>query len=60
MTAQTITLIVPYGRRPLRIELPAEAARWLRDELIEAIGSQKLRRRPRIRRGLWQPPRRSR
>jgi hypothetical protein len=51
----TITLIVPVGRqgRTTRVRLPAEAARWLRDQLVRELGSPKTKRRPRIRRGRW-------
>jgi hypothetical protein len=49
-----ITLIVPRGSKPMRVELPPDAARWLRDRLIEALGRPKPRRIPRIRRGRWQ------
>jgi hypothetical protein len=51
-----ITLVVPIGRqgRAAKVRLPVEAAAWLRDQIIEAVGRPKPRRIPRIRRGRWQ------
>jgi hypothetical protein len=53
--ADQITLLVPYGKRPLRVELPLEVARWLRDQLAAALEERQPRkRRPvRLRRGRW-------
>jgi hypothetical protein len=51
----SITIIVPVGRagRRAKVRLPAEAAAWLRDQLIDAVGAPRPRRRPRLRRGRW-------
>jgi hypothetical protein len=57
-----IILLVPVGRqgRAAKVRLPVEAAVWLRDQIIEAIGAPRPKRQPRLRRGRWQSQRRSR
>jgi hypothetical protein len=53
----TVALLVPHGKRSLRVELPPAVARWLCDQLGEALGEPrpKPRRLVRLRRGRWIP-----
>jgi hypothetical protein len=54
-----IVLVVPYGRRALRLQLPQPVARWLLARLAEALGEPepKPRRPVRPRRGRPGPAR---
>ena len=55
--APAVTLVIPHGtKRHLELRLPAHIARWLHDQLGEALALPRPqpRRRPvRIRRGRW-------
>ena len=52
MTADPIVLVIPYGKRSIRLRVPRDTAAWLRDELTRVIGDRpKSRRRGRLRRG---------
>jgi hypothetical protein len=55
-----IILLIPSGRRPLKVELPPAVACWLGDELVGLVGASRPRRPVRLRRGRWQSQRRSR
>ena len=57
-TDDDVVLVVPLGtRRAGRIILPPETARWLRDQLIIAIGRPlappRAKRQVRLHRGQW-------
>jgi hypothetical protein len=51
-----VVLLVPSGRRSIKVILPVAAATWLRDQLIEAVGAPapRVRRAVRLKRGKWQ------
>jgi hypothetical protein len=53
-----VVLVVPYGRRSIRVNLPPHVARWLHGELSAAIREQpaappRWRRTVRLHRGQW-------
>jgi hypothetical protein len=54
MNADPIILVIPHGKRSIRLRVPRDTAAWLRDELTRAVGDRpKPRRRVRLRCGRW-------